>query len=133
MKGNSSIMKKTILVLSLVSVGAFFGILLNTAISGDNIYEQLKKFQYVYNMAFRNYVIEKTPEELNEAAIKGLLGSLDVHSIYIDKKEMEKVSEDFSGEFEGIGIEFDRISFVFSPPAQINFFLMGKKIGVKSL
>lgn len=107
MKGNSSIMKKTILVLSLVSVGAFFGILLNTAISGDNIYEQLKKFQYVYNMAFRNYVIEKTPEELNEAAIKGLLGSLDVHSIYIDKKEMEKVSEDFSGEFEGIGIEFD--------------------------
>lgn len=100
-------MKKTILVLSLVSVGAFFGILLNTAISGDNIYEQLKKFQYVYNMAFRNYVIEKTPEQLNEAAIKGLLGSLDVHSIYIDKKEMEKVSEDFSGEFEGIGIEFD--------------------------
>lgn len=109
MIGNSSIMKKTILVLSLVSIGAFFGILLNTAVSGDNIYEQLKKFQYVYNMAYRNYVIEKTPEELNEAAIRGLLEGLDVHSVYIDKEEMEKVTENFSGEFEGIGIEFDMI------------------------
>lgn len=109
MKGNSSIMKKTILVLSLVSVGAFLGIFINTAISGDNIYEQLKKFQYVYNVAYRNYVIEKTPEELNEAAIKGLLSDLDVHSVYIDKEEMEKVSENFSGEFEGIGIEFDMV------------------------
>lgn len=109
MKGNSSIMKKTILVLSLVSIGAFLGIFINTAISGDNIYEQLKKFQYVYNMAYRNYVIEKTPEELNEAAIKGLLGGLDVHSVYIDKEEMEKVSENFSGEFEGIGVEFDMV------------------------
>jgi len=118
MKGTSSIMKKTILVLSLVSVGAFFGILLNTAVSGDNIYEQLKKFQYVYNMAYRNYVKEKTPEELNEAAIRGLLEGLDVHSVYIDKEEMEKVTENFSGEFEGIGIEFDMINdtiFVVSP------------------
>lgn len=109
MKGNSSIMKKTILVLSLVSVGAFLGIFINTAISGDNIYEQLKKFQYVYNVAYRNYVTEKTPEELNEAAIKGMLEGLDVHSVYIDKEEMEKVSENFSGEFEGIGIEFDMV------------------------
>lgn len=109
MKGNISIMKKTILVLSLVSVGAFLGIFINTAVSGDNIYEQLKKFQYVYNVAYRNYVTEKTPEELNEAAIKGMLEGLDVHSVYIDKEEMEKVSENFSGEFEGIGIEFDMV------------------------
>ena len=102
-------MKKTVLVLSLVSVGAFLGIFINTAISGDNLYEQLKKFQYVYNVAYRNYVTEKTPEELNENAIKGMLEGLDVHSVYIDKEEMEKVSENFSGEFEGIGIEFDMV------------------------
>lgn len=109
MKGKISIMKKTVLVLSLVSVGAFLGIFINTAISGDNLYEQLKKFQYVYNVAYRNYVTEKTPEELNENAIKGMLEGLDVHSVYIDKEEMEKVSENFSGEFEGIGIEFDMV------------------------
>jgi carboxyl-terminal processing protease len=135
MKRNSSIMKKTILVLSLVSVGAFFGILLNTAISGDNLFEQMKKFQYVYNMAYRNYVIEKTPEELSEAAIKGLLGSLDVHSVYIDKKGMEKVTENFSGEYEGIGIEFDIVEdtiIVVSPisggPSEELGILAGDKI-----
>jgi len=109
MKGKYTIMKKIVLVLSLVSMGAFFGILLNTAISGDNIYEELKKFQYVFNMAYSNYVSEKTPEELSEAAIKGLLEGLDVHSVYISKEEMEKVTENFSGEFEGIGIEFDML------------------------
>lgn len=109
MKGNSSIMKKTILVLSLVSIGAFFGILLNTAVSGDNIYDQLKKFQIVYSKAYADYVTEKTPEELTENAIRGMLEGLDVHSVYIDKEEMEKVTENFSGEFEGIGIEFDMV------------------------
>ncbi len=109
MKGNYTIMKKTVLALSLVSIGAFFGILLNTAVSGDNIYEELKKFQYVFNMAYSNYVTEKTPEELSQAAIKGMLEGLDVHSVYISKEDMEKVEENFSGEFEGIGIEFDML------------------------
>lgn len=103
------IMKRTVTILTLVSIGVFFGILLNTSISGDNIYTQFKKYQDVFNMAYKNYVEDVDVKKLNEAAIKGMLNELDVHSVYIDEEEMKRVNESFSGAFEGIGIEFDML------------------------
>jgi carboxyl-terminal processing protease len=43
---------------------------------------------------------------LTEAAIVGMLNTLDPHSVYIPAKQFEKVMEDFKGKFEGVGISF---------------------------
>ncbi len=99
----SLLLPSVILVVG-VGFGAFVGARL---IGGDNIYEQTEKFNRVLNMAVKNYVDEVDTQKLTEAAIKGMLGELDPHSVYIPAKEMSKVEEDFKGSFEGIGVEFD--------------------------
>jgi carboxyl-terminal processing protease len=43
---------------------------------------------------------------LTDAAIVGMLNTLDPHSVYIPPKQFEKVMEEFKGKFEGVGISF---------------------------
>ena len=42
-----------------------------------------------------------------EVSIIGLLDKLDPHSSYISSEQFELINEQFGGEFEGIGIEFN--------------------------
>ena len=44
-----------------------------------------------------------TPELLRDAAIKGLFGAVDSHSVYIDPQSYALSRDDFEGAFEGIG------------------------------
>ncbi|HCK99882.1 MAG TPA: S41 family peptidase, partial [Candidatus Marinimicrobia bacterium] len=46
-------------------------------------------------------------EDVMEGAYTGLLENLDPHSFYINKKQLSGINEEFTGKFEGIGIEFD--------------------------
>ncbi len=52
--------------------------------------------------AKHNYLIK-----LVEAAIKSVLKELDPHSVYLSDKEMRAQTEQFQGNFSGIGIEFN--------------------------
>lgn len=79
-------------------------------VSSDKVFEQVKKFDYVLQTAYRNYVDEVDPDELTEAAIEGMLEKLDVHSVYISAEEMKAVDESFQGSFDGIGVQFDIIN-----------------------
>jgi carboxyl-terminal processing protease len=92
-----------------ILIGLILGIIAipTTNSKENNIYEELEKFRYVYNMAFRNYVDSVDTKKLTEAAIRGMLKELDPHSVYIDADEMKQVEEDFAGSFEGIGVQFD--------------------------
>lgn len=51
-----------------------------------------------------NYVYDISREELIEGAIKGLFYNLDPHSGYYTKEEFEKLQEQTSGDFVGIGV-----------------------------
>ncbi len=93
-------------VAALVSVSLLAGMEINKLISADNIYEQLKKFQDVLSFTEKYYVDDIDTQKLTEAAINGMLNTLDPHSVYIPPKAFEKVAEDFRGKFEGIGISF---------------------------
>ncbi len=88
-------------------IGVLLGIPLQTIISGDDIYSQIKKFNFVLQTANKNYVKETDNHKLVEAAIKGMLDELDPHSVYIPPKKLKKVKEDFRGNFDGIGIQFN--------------------------
>lgn len=51
------------------------------------------------------YVKEVSDKSLVESALSGILSSLDPHSSFINKKELEDLNESVKGEFGGIGVE----------------------------
>jgi carboxyl-terminal processing protease len=91
---------------ALVVVSVFAGMEINKLISADNIYEQIKKFGDVLSAADKSYVDDVDTGKLTDAAIVGMLNTLDPHSVYIPPKQLEKVMEEFKGKFEGVGISF---------------------------
>lgn len=102
-------MKKYVIFALTIATGIIIGFQVNTLISGGNIYTDIKKFNSVLQKTYRNYVEEVDSQDLVENAIRGMLNDLDVHSVYIDQDQMKKVTENFQGSFEGIGIEFNII------------------------
>ncbi|MTB53121.1 S41 family peptidase [Lewinella sp. W8] len=52
------------------------------------------------------YVDDANQERLHEAAIHAVLDELDPHSSYIPADELQALTEQMEGNFEGIGIEF---------------------------
>ncbi|MEW5798793.1 MAG: S41 family peptidase [Bacteroidota bacterium] len=98
------------LMVTLFVIAFIGGTQFNHLISGDNIYEQLKKFSDVLSLAEKYYVEDVDTEALTEDAINGLLNDLDPHSVYIKPSQMQRVTEDFQGKFEGIGVEFSIVN-----------------------
>jgi len=68
-------------------------------------YNQLNLFATVFENIRRDYVKEVDDEELIEAAINGMLTSLDPHSTYLNSKRFENMNVQMDGEFGGLGIE----------------------------
>ena len=95
---------RTIAFIAVLSLGA--GVGLDKLISADNIYEQIQKFGDVLSFTDKNYVEQIDVSKLTEAAINGMLNTLDPHSIYIPPKQFETVTDQFSGQFQGIGVSF---------------------------
>lgn len=115
--------------------GLLLGIMFQPLISGDNVFEGVKKFDKVLNEAIKSYVDTVDTKKMAEAAIRGMLNELDPHSVYITAEEMKAVNEDFQGSFDGIGVEFDIINdtlTVISPisggPSEALGILAGDKI-----
>ncbi len=68
-------------------------------------YELLNLFGDVMERAKSSYVEEVSDKQLIEAAINGMLTSLDPHSSYMDGKDFKYMSEQTKGKFGGLGIE----------------------------
>ena len=96
----------TLSVVALVLVGTFAGMEINELISGDDIYLQLGKIKDVLVLTEKYYVEDVNTGQLTDAAINGMLDKLDPHSVYIPPRTFQRVTEDFKGKYEGIGISF---------------------------
>ncbi|MBM3571389.1 MAG: PDZ domain-containing protein [Alphaproteobacteria bacterium] len=68
-------------------------------------YRQLNLFGEVFERVRADYVKEATDEQMIEAAINGLLTSLDPHSSYMSAKSFRDMQVQTRGEFGGLGIE----------------------------
>ena len=55
------------------------------------------------------YVDDVDEQKLVEDAIRGMLSKLDPHSSYMTPKEVKDANEPLSGNFEGIGVQFNMI------------------------
>lgn len=93
-------------VVALVAVSLAAGMGINRLVSADNVFEQLSKIKDVLSLTEKNYVEDVDIKKLSEAAITGMLNTLDPHSVYIPPKQFERVTEEFRGKFEGIGVSF---------------------------
>ena len=70
---------------------------------------QLRKLQMVHGAVTELYVDTVNQGKLTEAAIRGILNSLDPHSSYSDAKETKAINEPLQGNFEGIGVQFNML------------------------
>jgi carboxyl-terminal processing protease len=91
------------------------GIVLSTQVAGPllaqeearnaSVYQQLDLFGDVFERIRSNYVEEVDEGALIEAAINGMLTSLDPHSSYLPPRDFDSMQVQTRGEFGGLGIE----------------------------
>ncbi|RKF13840.1 S41 family peptidase [Roseovarius spongiae] len=75
------------------------------ATRNTNVYEQLDLFGDIFERIRAQYVEEVDEADLIEAAINGMLTSLDPHSSYLSPDDAREMQEQTRGEFGGLGIE----------------------------
>lgn len=95
--------------------GIVAGVIATTQIAGpllaqesaksSNVYEQLDLFGDIFERIRAQYVEEVEAGELIEAAIDGMLTSLDPHSSYLSPDDAAQMRVQTRGEFGGLGIE----------------------------
>ena len=95
--------------------GTLAGIIATTQIAGplvaqenersSSVYEQLDLFGDIFERIRAQYVEEVDESKLIEAAIDGMLTSLDPHSSYLSPDDAAAMRVQTRGEFGGLGIE----------------------------
>jgi carboxyl-terminal processing protease len=73
--------------------------------SSSDTYRQLDLFGEVFERVRADYVDEVSDQQLVEAAITGMLSSLDPHSSYMNAKNFQDLQVEVQGQFGGLGIE----------------------------
>ena len=102
----------TIEVLILVLVAIAFGFVVGTGVSffkqeykGEKISNSLQELIAVYNNILDSYYEDIDEQDLVDAAIDGMLNSLDdPYSTYMDEENAETFNETVDGSYDGIGI-----------------------------
>lgn len=95
--------------------GTVAGAILTTQLAGPliaqetektgSVYEQLDLFGDIFERIRGQYVEEVEPKDLIEAAINGMLTSLDPHSSFLPPDDFDDMQVQTRGEFGGLGIE----------------------------
>ncbi len=95
--------------------GTVLGLVVTTQVAGpliaqeaersSSVYEQLDLFGDIFERIRAQYVEEVDPADLIEAAINGMLTSLDPHSSYLSPDDAADMRLQTRGEFGGLGIE----------------------------
>lgn len=95
--------------------GTALGLLVTTQLAGPliaqetgstaSVYEQLDLFGDIFERIRSDYVEEVDEGALIEAAIDGMLSSLDPHSGYLSPEDAASMRVETRGEFGGLGIE----------------------------
>lgn len=98
----------------------------------SKLYEALGLFTKIIYIVEDEYVEEIDEDKLIKGAIKGMLESLDPHSVYLAPEFFKELKVDTSGKFGGVGIEISHkqgIITVVSPIEDTPAFQSGIKPG----
>ena len=126
-------------LISIIIVSLFLGTIIGNIITYDkenivfnSVPEELDEFVSTYNTINNSYYKKVSKDKLVDAAIEGMLSSLDdPYSEYMNKTDSTEFNETVNGEYDGIGItiisdndEVKIVSIFDNSPA--------KKIGLKA-
>src|SRR5512143_3842469 len=89
----------------LVLVGLSPAPLFAEGADSNDTYRQLDLFGEVFERVRAQYVEEVSDQKLIEAAISGMLSSLDPHSSYLNQDSFQDMQVQTRGSFGGLGIE----------------------------
>lgn len=129
--------RSTALIISMLTCCGIGFLLTNSAVAdiGEGISTQISKFHRVIQLAQMYYVEDIEWNDAMEGAISGMLEKMDPHSVYIPPKKVQENDENFSGKYEGIGVQYDiidRYLTVISPfagsPADVMGVVAGDRI-----
>ena len=79
---------------------------LNKPVNIQNFRDSYNQYEEAYLFVANNYP-ETNMSKAVENSIKEMLSTLDPHSVYIEPQDSERMMEQFSGRFQGIGIQFN--------------------------
>ena len=100
--------------------------------SNETIYEKIDLFSEVLDKINKEYVEDVDQSEAMDAAINGVLQSLDPYSAYMSPEIFEEMQTETSGEFGGLGIEVSMeagVVKVISPIDESPAYKVGVKAG----
>ena len=92
---------KNLFILFLIA----FNFLTLSSRSEEDIYKKIDLFSEVLNKINKQYVDDVNQSEMMDAAINGVLQSLDPYSAYMSPEMFKNMATETSGEFGGLGIE----------------------------
>jgi len=99
------------LIFALVMIaGMFFGFRLQQQTgSGKGFFarEERSSLQEAIDLIRSKYVDKVKVDSLQDNAMEGLMDQLDPHSVYIPNRDLDEANEDITGNFQGIGVEFN--------------------------
>ncbi len=98
-----------IIVIVAIAAGIFLGMKLQSKKQLANravFVNGANKVGMIMNLVEKNYVDTVDAKKIIETAIPEILKQLDPHTVYIPAKDMQEVSEEMSGNFSGIGVQF---------------------------
>ncbi len=105
--------KYTINILTVIIfllLGILVGSQFHNFFINDNTGKEARKFSEVLKLTEQNYYEDVDPDELVGNALNGMLSKLDPHSVYIPPVQQKAIAEQFKGQFDGIGVEFQIIN-----------------------
>ena len=97
-------MRKNILTRSVLLIGFM---LLSLSVSSQALNEGTFKIGRTFSLIDAFYVDTVDLDKITEKAIVEILKNLDPHSTYISAKDVKEMNEPLTGNFEGIGIQFN--------------------------
>jgi carboxyl-terminal processing protease len=107
--------KQTLIRIAEILLGVLLGVLLTVTVVRyredrkllSAKYVEWRKLNLMLEQIEKNYVDTIDQAGMTDAAIAGALAKLDPHSVYMPPVKLEAAEEELSGNFEGIGIQFN--------------------------
>src|SRR3990167_1186883 len=127
---------KTVRLFFYILLGFFMVAVSPAQALSDKIYKELEVFTRIIELVDKEYVEAIDEHELVDGAIRGMLSSLDPHTVYLPPDMYRDFKSDTTGQFGGVGIEItvkDGILTVVSPVEGSPAYKAGIKSGDKIL
>lgn len=101
-------MRKTIIIAALLgmAIGALTVLTVQRA-RGSKQSGNWRKVELILDCIDKNYVDSIDRKKVTDAVAQAAMGALDPHSLYMLPQTLKSSEEDLSGNFEGIGIQFN--------------------------